>query len=204
MPHTHVAPRRVLAAAAVTSLAAAVELAASWSGGSLFLQADALHLIAHLGIFLVLLLPTTQGHDRREDIATSIVLALVLFIAAAVGFEAVCNLAHVAAAPRPQVLLFSLLGLCANLVSAWLFRDPAQRRWSFRAALAHELSDAAMTLAGLLGAGAIALFGLRWVDPLLSLGIAAWLALWAGRLVVRRMRFGPAAWRVEGHGNARC
>jgi Co/Zn/Cd efflux system component len=97
-------------------------------------------------------------------------------------------------APRPSALLFSLCGLVANLVSAWLFRDPAREHWSFRAALAHELSDASLTIVGLLGAAAIAYFHFRWVDPGLSLIIAGWLGLWAGRLLFRRLRGGPGTW----------
>ena len=45
--------------------------------------------------------------------------------------------------PRPSFMLLSLLGFGANLTTAYLFRAPAKTRWSFRAALAHELSDAA-------------------------------------------------------------
>jgi cobalt-zinc-cadmium efflux system protein len=196
--HVHVSPRRVLAAAAVTVLAAGVELWLSQRAGSLFLVADAVHLIAHMGIFGVLLIPVRgRRHAAREDIVTCVVLALVVGIAIWIAVQAIRNVAVWKEPPKPGYMLFSLLGLAANLTSAWLFRDPAQHRWSFRAALAHELSDASLTVAGLVGAGAIALFGFRWVDPALSLAIAAWLGTWATRLLVRRIRVGQAAWDLE-------
>ena len=193
-PHVHVTARRVLAAIAVTAFAALVETAVSRAAGSLFLVADAMHLVAHLGIFIVLLLPARGRHVVREDVATCSVLALVIGIAAAIAFRSASSLAAGGAPPRPEALLFSLMGLGANLTTAWLFSDPAQTRWSFRAALAHEISDASLTIVGLLGAAAIALFRFRWVDPGLSLAVAVWLGVWAGRLVVRRIRIGRTAW----------
>src|SRR5882724_5821699 len=52
--HAHISPRRVLIALTVTVLAAAVELVGSARGNTLFLAADACHLLAHVGIFGVL------------------------------------------------------------------------------------------------------------------------------------------------------
>ncbi|HUJ29559.1 MAG TPA: cation transporter [Myxococcales bacterium] len=196
--HAHVAPRVVLLAMAATMAAALVELVASWRSGSLFLAADAVHLLAHMAIFLVLLIPPAAWHDRGEDLATICVVILVLLIAAGIGFVSVRALV---AAPRepppPAFFLVSLTGLSANMLTAFLFRHPSEEHWSFRAALAHELSDAALTIVGLAGALAIKLFALREVDPGLSLAIAAWLLLWAGRLAIRRIRLGPAAWRMD-------
>ena len=200
--HVHVEARRVFAAVAVTSVAGAVELVLSFRGGSLFLEADAVHLIAHLGIFGVLLIPQRGSHASREDLVTCTVLLIVIAIAAGIATQAGGALMHPLVAPHAAVLAFSLLGLGANLITAWLLRDPAQERWSFRAALAHELSDASLTIAGLLGAGVIAVFHFTWVDPALSVAIAAWLGLWAGRLVIRRVRLGRAAWDIhdeDGH-----
>lgn len=195
--HVHISSRRVLVAGACTILAALGELVVSRYAGSLFLVADAVHLVAHLGIFLVLLLPVRGHHDAREDGATVAVLLVVLAVAAGVLWESARGLTGERELPSPALMLASLLGLAANLVSAWLFRDPAHTRWSFRAALAHELSDASMTVAGLVGAAMIALFKLRWIDPALSLVIAVWLGAWALWLLGRRVRLGPAAWAQE-------
>ena len=196
--HSHVPARVVLLAMAVTIVAASIEILASWRGGSLFLAADAIHLLAHMAIFLVLLIPPGAWHDRGEDVATIGVVALVLVIAAGIGLVSLHDLLHVnRKPPHPALFLLSLAGLSANLLTALLFRRPSEEHWSFRAALAHELSDGALTIAGLLGALAIKLFALRWVDPGLSLVIALWLIFWAGRLAIRRTRFGASAWRMD-------
>ncbi len=163
-PHLHVPARRVLLAAGITVAAALLELSGARFAGSLFLVADAVHLLAHLAIFAVLLLPPHAAHERREDLATCAILVIILAIAAGIGLESTRGLLEAAPAPRPAMLLLSLLGLSANLASAFFFRDPSRTHWSFRAALAHELSDASLTLIALVGAAAIALSGARWVD----------------------------------------
>jgi Co/Zn/Cd efflux system component len=198
--HAHVSTRVVLLAAALTLTAAGAEVLGSRRSGSLFLTADAVHLVAHLGIFGILLLPTSHRHDRREDVAAVGVLVIVALIACGIIGEAAHRLrAASGGTPSPAFLALSLLGLGANLATAYLFHDPAQTRWSFRAALAHELADASITIIALAGAGAIALFAWSWVDAGLTLGVGVWLIVWAGRLLLRRVRIGPQAWTLETH-----
>jgi cobalt-zinc-cadmium efflux system protein len=193
--HPHVPARTVLIALVVTLLAAGIELAGARRSGSLFLAADAVHLVAHLGIFLVLLIPTATWHELGDDFVTNAVLILILLIALGIARPSVEQLSvALHEPPRPTFMLLSLLGLGANLTTAYLFRSPAKTRWSFRAALAHELSDAALTVAGLFGALAIKLYGFRWVDPGLSLVIALWLSFWSLRLLARRACIGRVAW----------
>ena len=67
---SHVPAGRVAFAAAITILAGGIELWTSARSGSLFLLADAIHLLAHLGIFLVLLIPPGRLHGAGEDVAT--------------------------------------------------------------------------------------------------------------------------------------
>ena len=197
-----------MTALAITLVAALLEFAGSWRGGSLFLAADAVHLVAHLGIFGVLLVPTKRrhadheidpgAHARLDDRTTIAVLALVLLIALGITAVSARALAFGSETETdPAFMLLALLGLGANTATSFLFKDPARTHWSFRAALAHELSDGALTVVGLVGALAIKLFGWRWVDPGLSLLIGAWLAGWSLRLLHRRRRIGARAWAIE-------
>ena len=196
--HAHVPAARVLGALGITVVAAAVELTGSRAGNSMFLTADAAHLLAHVGIFGVLLLPPRWWHERWEDVSASTVLTLVGAIAVGITFQSARALVLGVEHPvEPAVMLLSLVGLTANAVAAWLLTAPARRWWSFRAALAHELSDGALTVAGLVGAGVIAAFGWAWIDPALSLAIGSWLGWWAARLLVRRVRRGARVWVEE-------
>jgi cobalt-zinc-cadmium efflux system protein len=185
---------RLTLALAVTVGAAAVELVGSWHGASLFLVADGIHLVAHVAIFAVLFAARGWSGARREDAAAVAVVVLVLVIA--LGITAVSGRALVADRPHPDpaTMLLSLVGLAANVTAAAVLAAPARRWLSFRAALTHELSDASLTIAGLLGAAAIAMFGWRWVDPVLSLAVGVWLTAWSAGLLVRRARGGRDAW----------
>jgi cobalt-zinc-cadmium efflux system protein len=200
----------VLAAFAITLLAAGIELAGSLRGGSLFLAADAIHLLAHLGIFGVLLIPTSRrnsvpehaqiAHERVEDAVTISVLVLVLLIAlgiAGLSLHGIAADAH--EPPQPAWMLLACIGLAANIATACLLSKPARTFWSFRAALAHELSDGALTIVGLVGALFIKLLGWRWVDPALSLLIALWLGAWSIRLLAIRASRGRCAWETSNH-----
>jgi Co/Zn/Cd efflux system component len=123
--HHHIEARLVIIAIAVTLFAAAGEVAGARSGGSLFLTADAIHLLAHIGIFAVLLIPRGRWQGAGEDVATAGILALVVLIASGISAFAIREL--LIAAPRtrdPAFLLLSLLGLGANIATAWLFHVP--------------------------------------------------------------------------------
>ena len=196
--HTHVPPRIVAKACVITLAAASAEFAGSWYGGSIFLFSDAVHLIAHLGIFAVLLIPAAQWHERGEEVASVAVLSVVALIALGIVVSSGYRLlVGEEALPNPASMGLAVLGLGANLATAYLFAAPSRRYWSFRAALAHELSDGALTIVGLVGALAVYRFGWRWVDPSLSLSIGLWLWLWAGRLLSRWARRGREAWTLE-------
>ena len=131
-------------AACITVLAGGVELFFSHASGSLFLLADAVHLLAHLGIFLVLLIPPGRLHGASEDLGAVAVLLIVVAIAGWLLWLSVDHLLHPPEGlPNAAAMLVALVGLAANTCSALLFRKPAEAHFSFRAALAHELSDGA-------------------------------------------------------------
>ena len=146
--HAHVPARVVFVAAGLTLAAAAAEVLGAWRSGSLFLGADAMHLVAHLSIFGILLIPSARTHEHLEDVAAVGVLTIIAIIAVGIISEAAaCLRQPLTQPPEAAYLNLSLLGLGANLATAYLFHDPARTRWSFRAALAHELADAAFTVA---------------------------------------------------------
>jgi Co/Zn/Cd efflux system component len=181
----------VFAGAAITLLAGSIELAGALRGRSLFLTADAVHLMAHMGIYVSLVIPG-EAWGRRRDWGSIVVLLLVLLIAIGIVVASARDLFAGAETVEPLAMLLSLVGLAANLLTAWLFRRAARQTLSFRAAFVHELSDGSMTVVGLIGAGLIAWRHWSFIDPLLSLGIGAGLVGWTAprltRLLGRRAR----------------
>jgi len=196
--HRHVPRRVVLKALVITLAAASIEFMGSWVGGSLFLFADAVHLVAHIGIFAVLLIPAARWHERGEELVTLAVLGLVVLIALGIIMNSGRELlVPPGVPPNPASMLLAALGLAANLTTAFLFAAPSRTHWSFRAALAHELSDGAVTVFGLAGALVIYISDWHWVDPALSLAVGLWLWVWAARLLLRWMRLGHEAWMLD-------
>ena len=171
-------------AACITVLAGGVELFSSHASGSLFLLADAVHLLAHLGIFLVLLIPPGRLHGASEDLGAVAVLLIIMAIAGWLLWLSVDRLLRPPEGCRPRrdadrprrADSEHLLG-AALPQSRPRPTSPSARRSRT------SCSDGAMTLGGLAGAGCIAVFRWRRVDPTLGLVIRAGSA--SGRCVAR-------------------
>ena len=72
-------------AAGITVLAGGIELVSSQASGSLFLLADAVHLLAHLGIFLVLLIPPGRLHGATASSEGDHRMAMTLAVAGSIA-----------------------------------------------------------------------------------------------------------------------
>ncbi len=169
---------------ALNALFVAVEVGYGWAIGSLALVADAGH---NLGDILGLLLawgasllarraPTerrTYGF-RKSTVLASLMSALLLLVAlGGIIWEAVRRFAH----PRPVeggvVMGVAALGVLINTLTALLFLPGQKEDLNLRGAFLHMAADAAISL-GVVVAGLLMLrTGWLWIDPLLSLVIAA-------------------------------
>jgi cobalt-zinc-cadmium efflux system protein len=185
--HHHHAPadmgRAFAIGVALNSLIVVAEVVAGLLGSSLALLADAGH---NLSDVLALLLawgaatlakraPTEQRTYglRKATILASLANAVVLLVAiGAIVSESVRRFAHPEAISSGIVMATAGAGAVINTATALLFfhgRDELNARGAFL----HMASDAAISVAVVLGAGLIAVTGLDWIDPALSLAIAA-------------------------------
>jgi len=184
------ATARVLLSAGITLAAALVEFAGARLGRSLFLTADAVHLVAHIAIYAALLMPRRRG---GRDAPTIAVLAIVLLIAVVIVATAALDLLRGPDRVAASTLLLSIVGLGANVATAALLSSSARVGLSFRVAFVHELLDGVLTVAALVGAALIALKGWNFVDSALSIALGVWLFVWAlghlGRIA--RMEYTP-------------
>ena len=161
----------------------AAEAAAGLWSSSLALLADAGHnlsdvlalLLAWAASVLARRAPAgrrTYGH-RKATILASLANAVMLLVAVGVIVsESVRRFVEPAPIATGVVMLTAGLGVVINTATALLFfrgRDELNVRGAFL----HMAGDAAVSLAVVAGAGVIALTGLLWVDPALSLLIAA-------------------------------
>src|SRR5580658_11172950 len=127
--------RRSWAVVAVCGAMMAAEIVGGVLSGSMALIADGLHMSTHAGALVIAACAYAYArrHARDERFAfgtgklgelaafsSAIVLAM---IAVLIGYESVDHLLHPVGIAFGQAIPIAALGLCVNLVSAWLLRD---------------------------------------------------------------------------------
>jgi cobalt-zinc-cadmium efflux system protein len=161
----------------------AAELAAGWQASSLALLADAGHnagdvvglLLAWGASWLARRPPSrrfTWGLRRATIYAALGNAALLLTACGAIFWEAIHRLREPEAVAGPTVIAVAAIGVVVNTLTALLFLR-GQRDANVRGAFLHMAADAAIS-AGVVAAGiAIMATGLRWIDPVVSMVVAA-------------------------------
>ena len=111
---------------------------------------------------------------KGSTILAALANALLLLVAiGAIALEAIQRLGDPAPVRGLDVALVAGLGIAVNAVTAWLFARGRKGDVNIRGAYLHMLSDAVVS-AGVVAAGiAIWATGAAWLDPMVSLVIAA-------------------------------
>ena len=125
----------------------------------------------------------TFGYQRAGVLAAFINAGMLIVISAWIGIEAVHRLsAPVAVQPR-LMMIVAAAGVIMNGLIASLLWGVA-RDVNLRSAFLHMAGDTLSTAAVIAGGAGILLTGQNWIDPVLSLIIAA-LILWSSYGIVR-------------------
>ena len=115
----------------------------------------------------------TYGFSRATIIASLFSGLLLMGAVGAIGWEAVNRLFD---APQPAgktIMIVAAIGVVINTATALFFLSGKDRDLNIRGAFLHMAADAAVSL-GVVVSGALILFyGLNWIDPVISLVIAA-------------------------------
>ncbi|MEH3047551.1 cation diffusion facilitator family transporter [Sphingomonas adhaesiva] len=187
--HSHAAPPerwdRVFAIGIGLNLGYVVaEGVAGFAFGSVALLADAGHNLSDvLGLAVAWggAALARRGPSKRftyglkgSTILAALANALLLLVAiGAIALEAVQRFGDPAPVAGLSVSVVAGIGIAVNAFTAWLFARGRKGDVNIRGAYLHMLSDAVVS-AGVVGAGiAIWLTGAGWIDPLVSLVIAA-------------------------------
>jgi cation diffusion facilitator family transporter len=204
MPDEAAATRAVIVSAVALGIASALEFASSRSGHSAGVLADALHNAGDVLTTLVLLVafavarrPATRrftsGFGRVEDVATLVIVLVIVFTAAAAALESFGRLLSTEGYQNAVPAMgAALVGVIANLgVSEYKIR--VGRRLNSLALLTdgiHSRLDALVSGGAFVGL-LLAWMGFAIADPLAGLGITiAIVYILAGtvsRLVLRMM-----------------
>ncbi len=125
----------------------------------------------------------TFGYQRAGVLAAFLNALTLILISAWIAFAAIGRLSHPAAVePRTMTVVAAVGVLMNGIIAAMLWR--VSHDINIRSVFIHMLGDTLSTAAVIAGGIVILFTGRTWIDPALSLGIAA-LILWSSAAIVR-------------------
>ena len=180
-------------ALALTCVILLVEFAGGLISHSLALLSDAGHVLTDvfaLGLAWFAVEQSKRPADRRRSYGyqrVSILAALVnsvtlIVIVIAIAYEAVRRLASPEPVQGWVVIVTALIGIAVNSYVVFGLRGET-KSLNMRAAFLHVAGDIGASIGVVVAGAVILLTGWLYIDPILSLGIAALIALGAWRIV---------------------
>jgi cobalt-zinc-cadmium efflux system protein len=162
----------------------AIEAGYGIAAGSLALLADAGHNFSDVGSLLLAwgatvlatrapTLRRTYGWRRTTVLASIASGMLLLGAIAIITFEAIERLRSPAPADGMTMIVVAGIGVVINTATALLFMGGRHGDLNIRAAFLHMAADAGISLGVVVGGVGVLLWGLAWLDPVLSLAIVA-------------------------------
>lgn len=187
---------RLKVALAATLGVAALEVAGGLRSGSLALLSDAAHVamdVVALAIALAAAVTAkrpatsrqTYGFARYEILAALANGALLTALTILIAIEAVRRLMHPALPSGTLMAIVAAIGLAVNVGVGIMLAGGRRENLNVRAAMLHVGGDALGAAAVIVGGAVIALTGAAWIDPVLSLLVAAIIVIGVVNIVRR-------------------
>ncbi|MBI4120633.1 MAG: cation transporter [Parcubacteria group bacterium] len=174
--------RRLSLVLALTVAILVLEILGGWYSGSLSLLADAGHVFGDGTAIMVAIIAATLVRFRAKterviEAAFRINIGLLFLLAGCIAFEALLRLGNPEAIVSPVMVIVAFLGGVGNFFQHRILERAADehKHKGHRALSLHVLSDLWQSAAVVLGGIALWAGGPVIIDPLLSLGIAAWI-----------------------------
>lgn len=187
---THIDPasgdRRVSVAIWANGLLTVAQVVGGIVSGSLALIADALHNfsdMASLGIAFaarkIARRPPdarmTFGYGRVEIVAALINYTTLVVVGVYLVYEGAMRMIDPPEVAGWTVVILGAVALAVDTLTALLTYSMQQGSVNIRALFLHNLSDALASVAVIVGGILIILHDLRWVDPVITIGIAVYI-----------------------------
>src|SRR6185436_17028350 len=126
----------------------------------------------------------TYGFYRVEILAALLNGVFLVLIALYIFYEAYDRFFHPQPVKADWMLVVAVVGLLANLASAWVLFGKHHESLNVRGALFHVLTDAIGSVGAILDSVAIIVSGYQMADPLISIVVAV-LILWSSWVLIR-------------------
>ena len=193
MPHDHgidaeSGDRRVSIAIWANGLLTVAQIVGGILSGSLALIADAIHnfsdmasLVIAFGARKIARRPAdakmTFGYGRIEIVAALINYTSLIIIGLYLVYEGAMRFADPPQIEGWTVVVLGSIALIVDTLTAMLTYSMQKGSVNIRALFLHNLSDALASVAVIVGGVLILVYDIRWVDPAITIGIAAYI-LW--------------------------
>lgn len=162
------------------------ELVGGLISGSLSLLSDSLHNLSD-SIAVVMSFAANQvarrpknarqtfGYKRAEILAAFVNSAALLAISVFLITEAIRRWQNPETINGTLMIIIAAIGLAANLLSVFLLEKESHINLNIKSSYLHLLSDAISSVGVIAGGIAIELWGLVWIDPLITILISLYI-----------------------------
>jgi cobalt-zinc-cadmium efflux system protein len=185
-PHQEGSETRLIISIALNLLITIAEVVGGIISGSLALLSDAVHNFsdtASLGISLGARRIArrdpnrrkTFGYRRAELIGAFVNLVTLVLIAFFLMKKAVERFLDPQPIDGTVMLVVAVIGLAANLITAWLLHRDVEGSLNIQSAFVHIVSDALSSVGVVLGGVLIMAYDVYLVDPILTFAIACYI-----------------------------
>ncbi len=185
-----VAQSKLILSLVITFTVMIVEFVGGFMTNSIALISDAGHMFTHsfaiaisLAAIIIARTPPchhkTFGMFRAEILAAFINGLFLLLVVAIIIYEAVQRIIEPKEVLSLQMLVIAVIGLIVNIVTIAILHGSHHEDLNVKSVFYHMIGDVASSI-GIVGA-AVAIHYTRWniIDPLVSIGISAVIAVWA-------------------------
>lgn len=184
---------------ALTLAMMAAEIVGGLWTDSLMLLSDAAHMASHAvallvswGAFHISSLPRDSrshfGLHRAEILAALANGVGLLAFTVWIAWEAVERFTSAAPVAGAQMTAIAAAGLLVNLLTAWILHRAGAEDLNTRSAFLHMLGDTLSSVAIVIGGAVLWATGWAWIDPALSLLVAAVIVWWGYGLLRQALR----------------
>src|SRR5690554_443986 len=117
----------------------------------------------------------TYGYKRAEILAAFINSAVLLAVSLLLVFEAYKRWRAPESIDGTLMIAVALIGLLADLLSVYLLQKEAHKSLNIKSSYLHLISDTISSVGVLAGGIAIELWGVVWIDPLVTVFISLYI-----------------------------
>lgn len=176
--------RRFAFGMAINLIFVLIEVFYGWQAGSLALIADAVHNLGDVAGLALAWAALAAGRIRANDrhtygwqrgsiLASFINASVLLLLMGGLAVEAIQRFNTPTQIHEGLVIVVAAIGIVINSATAWLFLAGSKHDLNIRGAFLHMAADALVSLGVVISAFVIMGTGWFWLDPVISLVIAA-------------------------------